>query len=321
MIEVLLATRNGEATLGRTLEALARLQRPRTAWRLVVIDNGSTDGTPAVLARHHAHLPLTVLHEARPGKNAALNAAVPALGEGLALFLDDDILPEPDWLRAHEAAAEANPDRGVFAGIIRPHWDAPPPDWLMASVDLRICYGIHAEVPEGPCTPDVTYGGNLAIRSRLFRQGHRYDESYGPDATGNFAMGGETDLVRRLAAAGCGLWFVRGAVVRHIVSPEQMTRPWLLERARNFGRGQYRVSTDPLLHGRAAAISVRLRRAIAAARWRARVAGFLRKPKAQFEALWRAAYLSGLVIEHGNALMRGRTATESAGERLEALDS
>lgn len=306
MITVLLAARDGAATLGRTLDAFARLERPRSEWRLVAIDNGSTDRTPDLLEAHRARLPLTILREPRPGKSVALNRALPLVGEELAVFVDDDILPEPDWLRAHEAAAAAHPGHALFAGRIEPCWDAEPPRWLLACAPLDVCYGIHEEIPEGPCASHVLYGGNMAVRGEWIRRGYRFDEGYGPNATPHFAMGGETNFVGQLAAAGCMAWHARRAIVRHIIPPEHMRPEWLLVRAANYGRGQYRVGGDPLLgqYRVGAPLARRLRRAMAASRWRVLIARLRGDAYARFHALWRLNYFAGFALEHRAAATR-----------------
>jgi glycosyltransferase involved in cell wall biosynthesis len=298
MIEVLLATRNGAETLGRTLASFEHLRSPQGGWRLIAVDNGSSDATPALLERYRARLPLTVLREPRPGKNIALNRALPLLRGAFAVFVDDDVLASPDWLLAYEAVAAAHPDCAGFAGRITAHWECAPPRWVLDWVDLRICYGIHAEIAEGPCTEDVVYGANMAVRTDLFRAGLRFDEYYGPNNSASFAMGGETELARRVA--GQGLWFTREACVQHIISSDQFTREWLLNRAFNFGRGQCRVGVDPYAPSAqsVAATLARIRRAQSASRVRGWLSGALGNRRRRFLALWHYNYLAGVAVEY-----------------------
>jgi glycosyltransferase involved in cell wall biosynthesis len=49
MVTVLLATYNGAETLPKALNAYCQLQAPTAGWKLVVVDNGSTDGLPLTL--------------------------------------------------------------------------------------------------------------------------------------------------------------------------------------------------------------------------------------------------------------------------------
>ncbi|QGZ42868.1 glycosyltransferase involved in cell wall biosynthesis [Pseudoduganella flava] len=240
-----MATYNGAATLPKVLDAYCRLIAPRSGWRVVVADNGSTDGTRALLATYADRLPLCVVSEPRRGKNVALNAALLCAlsGDdqaGLFVFTDDDATPDRDWLLRLEEAAWTQPDYDIFGGAIAPDWATEPPAWLVRLVPLGLTFGITPpDTPEGPVFAGLVWGANMAIRRALFAQGLRFDEAIGPTA-GAYAMGSETQLTRHLADIGHRAWFCPGARVAHHIRAAQMTREWVLERAFRFGRGKFR---------------------------------------------------------------------------------
>ena len=64
---VIFATRDRSSLLAQTLAHLRR-QTGAPRWELIVVDNGSTDETPSVLAGAAAELPLHLLHEPAAGK-------------------------------------------------------------------------------------------------------------------------------------------------------------------------------------------------------------------------------------------------------------
>src|SRR5438046_10244150 len=89
---VVIPTRNRRATLTALLERVAP-QAAAAGAEVVVVDNGSTDGTREALARLAAEGRLRVVLEPTPGATRARNAgAPPAPGEVIA-FVDDDSLP------------------------------------------------------------------------------------------------------------------------------------------------------------------------------------------------------------------------------------
>src|SRR6185369_10693199 len=104
-VTVVLSTHNGASTLPRMFDALALLDAPVGGWKLLVVDNGSTDDTPAILARNTARLPLTCMTERGRGKNRALNAALPFFAGELIVLTDDDVVPNRDWLVQLQRAA------------------------------------------------------------------------------------------------------------------------------------------------------------------------------------------------------------------------
>ncbi|HKV70104.1 MAG TPA: glycosyltransferase [Gemmatimonadales bacterium] len=243
MLTVLFATHNGVRTLPDVLEAYLRLRTPSGGWRLVSVDNASTDGTSAVLAGFSARLPLTVRQEPRLGKNGALNAALDLVDGDLAVFTDDDVFPHPDWLVRLRQAADDHPDYSVFGGTVLPRWESPPPSWVLDDVPLGPAFTLTGDLPEGPTTAHTVFGPNMAVRSAVFAAGTRFDTRIGPRGT-DYAMGSETELVRRLLASGHQAWHVPAAQVEHFIRTGQLDPEWIVRRAVRFGRGQYRLDPD-----------------------------------------------------------------------------
>lgn len=239
-----MASRNGASTLPLVLEAYRRLIPPPQGWRLLIVDNGSTDATPALIARYAGRLPLQCLHEPEAGKNRALNRALahllrqPGMAEDLFIFTDDDAEPEPDWLLQWQTCADQRAGFSIFGGAILPRWQAPPPDWLLRLAPLGLTYGLTA-ASDGPVFPGLVWGANMAIRRGVFAAGHRFDQVIGPNG-GSYAMGSETELTRRLSLAGYRSWFCCAARVAHHIRPQQVSLGYVLAKAWRFGRGQYR---------------------------------------------------------------------------------
>ncbi len=85
---------NGAARLRKLFEHLAAQTHP--VGRVIVVDNGSTDDSVAVVARAGA----TVIElGANTGFSHAVNCGIQAADAEWILILNNDVLPEPDWLR------------------------------------------------------------------------------------------------------------------------------------------------------------------------------------------------------------------------------
>ncbi len=86
-VSVVLAVHNEEANLPKKLAALSALDFPNELLDIVVVSDGSTDNTNAILAEHSAHLTAVIL-PAPAGKAAALNEGVRAAHGDILVFMD-----------------------------------------------------------------------------------------------------------------------------------------------------------------------------------------------------------------------------------------
>jgi glycosyltransferase involved in cell wall biosynthesis len=155
---VVIATRNREASLRRTLAAL-RAQDARFEWELVVVDDGSSpplhDGALAGLP----HARLVAGHGLGPATARNAGLAV-ARGEVVA-FTDDDTAPFPGWLRAAVEHLRARPaDAGVEGPV-----DTPPYDPLRAHSISSTEGGRH-------------FTANIAFRRSLLEELGGFDEQF-----------------------------------------------------------------------------------------------------------------------------------------------
>ena len=240
MLTVLFATRNGAKTLPTVLNAYTQLEWPDSGWKLVIIDNGSTDNTKEVIQNFRGLLPLTYEYEGVLGKNAALNTGLKFVEGDLVVLTDDDVYPRPDWLVTLRTSADAQQRYSIFGGVILPRWEVPPPHWIAWTRQSAMFAITNPAFREGPVT-DGIFGPNMAIRTAVFEDGIRFDVLIGPRGPA-YAMGSETELIQRLLRQGHNAWHIQGAVVEHFIRDYQLKKPWVLSRAIRLGRGEYRLS-------------------------------------------------------------------------------
>ncbi|MEY2426530.1 MAG: hypothetical protein QOI61_2102, partial [Actinomycetota bacterium] len=103
-VSVNIAVKDRRALLARCLDGLAA--QSFRDFEVVVVDNGSTDGTAEEAATREHEFPLTIVTELG-SLGAVRNAGVRASRGDLVAFVDSDCVPTPDWL-AHGIAAFAD---------------------------------------------------------------------------------------------------------------------------------------------------------------------------------------------------------------------
>lgn len=232
MLSVVVCTRNRAASLARTLESLAVATPPRRELEVVVVDNGSEDDTPAVIARYGSRLPLRSVLEPRAGVSHARNAGVlAAQGEHL-LWTDDDVTVCRDWIRSYEQAIESHPHAAFFGGPIRLRFVGGPPRWIRTQLPFvaSAFAGLEIRTPILPIdaiSRQLPFGANMAVRAKEQRE-HAFDATLGRQPWRHGLLSGEeTDVLKRIALAGAtGLW-VPEAAVEHWIEPARQSVSYL----------------------------------------------------------------------------------------------
>ena len=115
-VTVIVPVRNGARFIGACLDALLTQDYPGPIPELIVVDNGSTDATAAIVATRGPRVRL--LRESQRGASAARNTGIRAASQALIGFTDADCVPRPDWLRQLVAATLADPGASFVGGRI-----------------------------------------------------------------------------------------------------------------------------------------------------------------------------------------------------------
>jgi GT2 family glycosyltransferase len=205
-ISVVIATFNRAPSLRTSLEQL-RMQRYESGDEVVVVDNGSVDETPKVIASVAADFPVPLRHlrEPTPGKTPALIAGLAtARGDVLALT-DDDVMVGTDWI-ATVRRIFSDPSIALVGGRVDPIWERPAPHWLqlgdedsytaMAGPLALLHYG--GEQALGPRT---AVGANLVVRRDVMEALGGFVAHLGRQP-GTLLSGEDHDFCQRAVAAG-----------------------------------------------------------------------------------------------------------------------
>jgi glycosyltransferase involved in cell wall biosynthesis len=233
-VTVAVCTYNRAARLPELVRAL-RAQTPSVPFRVLVVDNNSSDDTPAVLARLAAEPGprLDVVREATQGIVPARNRAIEeSFGSDYLLFMDDDELPRPGWVQAGVDALRQDGVDCAGGRVIVRFEPGTRPRWLgddLLGFLAEVNYGEAGFRIRDESTPVWT--ANVGYRTALFCGRLRFDHRY--SRAGKGAGGGEDVMMfRRLLERGAGIAYVPEMVVEHWVEA------WRLER-RYFLRAHY----------------------------------------------------------------------------------
>jgi GT2 family glycosyltransferase/glycosyltransferase involved in cell wall biosynthesis len=215
---IVIPTFNNLELTRQCLDAIARTTEPGTA-EIVVVDNASSDGTPAFLREAEAERRLrAVLNAENRGFSAACNQGAALARGSFVLFLNNDTVPQPGWLDALLATA-ADETVGIVgskllyadgtiqhAGVVVGEREGDPHPY-----HVYLCHP--ADAPHVSRTRDLQMvtGACLLIRRDVFEQLGGFDEA--------FWNGHEDlDLCLKTRAAGFRVVYCGASVVFHLES-------------------------------------------------------------------------------------------------------
>ena len=197
LISVVVCTFNGERWLPGCLEALSRVDYPH--FEVIVVDDGSTDGTAAIASRYDVRL---VRSEENRGLSEARNLGLYAATGEIVAYLDDDARPEPVWLRQFAATFSRRPHVGVGGPNIPPEDDGLVADCVADSPGGPIHVLVGDELAEH------IPGCNMAVRREALEAIGGFDPRFR-------IAGDDVDVCWRLQAEGYTLGFSPAASVWH----------------------------------------------------------------------------------------------------------
>jgi GT2 family glycosyltransferase len=210
-LSVIVSTRNRRSALERFLGSLAKSSvSAGRVWELVLIDNGSSDGTGAVIASlaTQARFAMQILTEVRRGKSIALNRGMRAARGRVLAFTDDDVLVDADWIERILDHFTRHPQSAIVGGAVRLN---DPRD---AAVGVRhSAVAASHDLATFSATAVPVGGNNMAMRAECCRRVGAFDELLGPGT--RLAAGEDLDYVYRFVRAGYTIDYVPAIAVAH----------------------------------------------------------------------------------------------------------
>lgn len=223
---IVVPTRNRSRYLRVCLDSLLA-QEVDGPFEVIVVDDGSSDESPAVAERAGAKL----IRQPMLGPNAARNAGLSEAQADLVVFVDDDVEAPPGWLAAYLEGAQRHPEADAFGGPIRAHFDGPTPRSCGREAAPITTLDLGSEDRD----TEFVWGANMAARRRAFERVGTFDE-------GLPHFGEEEEWLTRLRAAGGRVVYLAEARLNHRREGDDARLGSLMRAA--YARGQSLRSHD-----------------------------------------------------------------------------
>ena len=208
-ISVVIPTYNRRQALARCLDTLFEQDFPPIERELIVVVDGSRDGTGELLRPLCDRGELLVIEQENKGQTAALNTGVAAANGEIILFLDDDLLCDRALLSTHVAAHDKGEPMVVF-GKMQPASSRPSSFAERWNSEALEKYYSRLDQNSRPVWPDDAWlGPNCSIRRDVFQAAGGYDSELFP------RRGEDVDLGLRLWKMGVPFKFEPRAITSH----------------------------------------------------------------------------------------------------------
>lgn len=164
-ISVIIPTYNRKQAVLNTAKRLLKQDYPKQKYEIIIVDDGSTDGTYEMLKKIKK---IRVFRQKNKGPAAARNAGIKEAKYEIIAFTDDDCLPQKSWLKKIAGYYEKSPDLSGVGGIaytplkmIKPltHHALPLNDAKQNALKFRF-----------PPTCNVSYKKNALIKAGMFHE-------------------------------------------------------------------------------------------------------------------------------------------------------
>lgn len=243
MLSVIIPTRNRAASLDVALKSVQSQVFPEAEFEILVIDNGSTDGTRQVVdSLRQSSGNVRYFFDPTPGLHVGRHRGLKEAQGEVLVYADDDIEATSTWLEAiHECFQ--TPRVALVGGNNYPKFEDTPPAWLQ-KLWRKPAYGGQAipslsvlQLPAGqrPVSPFSVWGCNFSIRRDVLLDAGGFHPDSMPDEHIRFRGDGETHVSAHVAKAGLNCLFDSRASVHHAVPKSRMTFEYFRKRAFNQG--------------------------------------------------------------------------------------
>lgn len=221
VISIIIPVWNGERRIVQTLKAIAAQTVSRDRFEVIVVNNGSTDGTADAVRSFDF---VTLLSEPIPSSYRSRNRGLAVARGKYVLFTDGDCVPAPDWVEQALAIVERRPDAGVYAGdivLFREEGARP----VAACYEELTAFNQRYNAEHGYC---VT--ANWLCRRDDLRAIGGFDS--------DLLSGGDSECSRRMVMAGHQVIHVPEMIVGH---PTRATLSELIRKRRRVIGGRWRM--------------------------------------------------------------------------------
>ncbi len=244
-LTICIPTYNGEKLLPEVLDRLrSQINIEQIGWEIIVVDNNSSDKTAKVVQDYQALWPKTyplryVLEETQGAAFARLRGVKEAKGEIIG-FLDDDNIPDLDWVAEAYRFGQQHSQAGAYGSRIKGEFEGetPPGFWRIAPFfaltqrgDKPLQYLPHQRI--------LPPSAGLVVRKQAWLASVPEKVILSGGRTGDLLPGEDIESMVYLQRAGWEVWYSPTLKVTHKIPSSRLERAYLISFFQRIGWSRY----------------------------------------------------------------------------------
>ena len=243
---VAIPTYNGASKLPFVLEKLrSQINTENISWEVIVVDNNSRDNITEVVDNFQAkwleNVPLRYCFEAEQGLAFARQRAIEEAKGYFVGFLDDDNLPEPDWVSAAVKFGQEHQKAGAFGGRIIGDFEVEPPENFNKIKRYLAIIPNRGSKPHlfEPGILRLPPGAGLVVRKEAWSQWVPARLALIGRVGKVMVAGEDFEALLYLYRGGWEIWYNSAMCIHHKIPKQRLEREYLLPLAKGIGLTTY----------------------------------------------------------------------------------
>lgn len=249
---VAICTYNGEKRLPDVIDRLrSQIDTEHISWEIVVVDNNSTDNTAKIIQDYQSNWsqanPVRYYFEPEQGKAFAQKLAIKEARGTFVGFLDDDNLPNPNWVTAAYSFGQAHPKAGAYGGKIHGDFEVETPENFNRIAPFLAIGGGKKAVCYTSSDYKYSYkrvlppGAGIVIRKQAWLESVP-DRLFFQGRVGSSLVAAEdTEALLYIRKAGWEIWYNPEMCIDHRIPKGRLEREYLMNLLRGVGLSRHRT--------------------------------------------------------------------------------
>ncbi len=231
-VSAIICTLNRAAYLQKAIHSLVDQTLPKEQYEIIVVDNGSTDNTKAIVEGFEHFENLRYIYEPVMGLSQARNTGWQNARGKYVSYIDDDAIACPEWLeRMVQTFDNVQPQPGSVGGKVIPVWEAERPAWLPKEMEDALALVDWGDKPIfSSGQPPHLVGCNVAYPREILRGCGGFNTNLGRKGT-NLLSNDENLISSYIRQHNLGIYYNPEICVEHLIPAERLVKRFFYRRA------------------------------------------------------------------------------------------